>query len=109
MKIAAYDLNMAAAHRAEKQRDIAESLRAWRGNSRPDNAMAAPIVRDPVVLADEGHAAHATEAANEAAIDSDPHLSLLRQMLEALTGERIRVSAFSTSANWRHASASRVV
>lgn len=91
MKIAAYDLNMAAAHRAEKQRDVEESLRAWRGNPRPNAAVSAPVVRDPVVLSEDGLAAQAADAANEAAIDGDPRLSLLRQMLEALTGERIRI------------------
>ena len=91
MKIAAYDLNMAAAHRADKQRDVVESLRAWRSNPRPETTASASVVRDPVVLSDDGLAAQATDAANEAAIDGDPRLSLLRQMLEALTGERIRV------------------
>lgn len=91
MKIAAYDLNMAAAHRADKQRDVQESLRVWHGNPRPEAAIAAPVVRDPVALSDKGLAAQAADAANEAAIDGDPRLSLLRQMLEALTGERIRI------------------
>lgn len=91
MKIAAYDLNMAAAHRADKQRDVQESIRAWRGSPRPEPAISTPVVRDPVVLSDEGLAAQAADAAQESTIDGDPRLSLLRQMLEALTGERIRV------------------
>ena len=91
MKIAAYDLNMAAAHRADKQRDVQQSIRAWRGSPRPEPAISTTVVRDPVVLSDEGLAAQAADAAQESTIDGDPRLSLLRQMLEALTGERIRV------------------
>lgn len=91
MKIAAYALEMASAHRAEQQREIAESLRAWRGTPRLAAVVASTVARDPVAISDQGLAAQAAEASDESTIDGDPRLSLLRQMLEALTGERIRV------------------
>ena len=89
MKIAAHTLNMASAHHAEQQHEVADSLRAGRSSRRlPTTETPA---RDPVELSVEGLAAQAAEATDNVAIDGDPRLSFLRQMLEALTGEQIRV------------------
>lgn len=89
MKIAASTLNMASTHSAQQQREIRESLRFWQGNQRP--AVSPPPSREIVSLSDEGLSAQATAAAEDASIDGDPRLNLLRRMLEALTGERFRV------------------
>lgn len=133
MKIASTDLALQSDHTALIRRENQETLHAWRGE-RPDfaqmnmanrqdsaisrisaaarEALAAATIRPATAVApaptfaapDAGASqASAIEAAAEAA-DNDPFLSLVKRMIELLTGQEVRsfdVGAFS--AEMRHA------
>lgn len=82
MKIASADLQMASSHASLQQREIRESLRI---TTAPP---AAPPV-DEANISDAGKAADAADKGD--AVDLDPQLSLLRTVIEMLTGKRIKV------------------
>ncbi|MBP9713803.1 MAG: hypothetical protein KBD60_08960 [Sterolibacterium sp.] len=115
MKIDAYQLDFASQHHASSTHTLQESLRAWTGNQRPDFegnnreqprspvatvAMAAPAP----AISNAAYAAQAAEAGrNDAemqaqaiqdsvdAVENDPRLLLIRQMVKMLTGEDIKI------------------
>jgi hypothetical protein len=118
MKIAASELAMQANHLAQTRHESGETLRAWRGE-RPDfegmrSAVAniseaartlfsdmAAVLPEPTFEATAGQA-QAIEAASDAA-DNDPFLSMIKSMVEMLTGEKVRVFDMqSFSAELRH-------
>lgn len=94
MKIAASLVSMQSEHFAASRRETRESLRAWVGPERPDfegRQRSTPRVE----ISAGGRAAHAREsqaidAASDAA-DRDPVLSLIKSMVELLTGRRVKV------------------
>lgn len=99
MKIASSELQMSSSHASLQHREINESLKMWVGPQRPDfenrgNRPVAPP-RENVTLSDAGKAAAAapdksSEAADEA-MDNDPRTTLIRMMLEMLTGKSARI------------------
>jgi len=113
MKIASTDLAMLSNHAARTRDHSTETLRAWRGE-RPDfEGMQSPITRIsdaarqlfaamPAVppaptfvppatnTSAASSEAQAIESANDA-VDNDPFLAMIRQMVEFLTGEKVRV------------------
>lgn len=97
MKIASASLQMASSHASLQHHELRESLKAWVGQRRPDFAGETPRPRppisDPVSLSAAGKASQANESSEEAdaIIDSDAKLSLIRSMLEFLTGYKIRI------------------
>lgn len=96
MKIASAELQFAATHQLFQQRETQESLRVWVGERPADGrevAQSARERRDPVSLSAEGLASAASDVPAEAedAIDADPRLTLIRIMIEALTGKKIRI------------------
>lgn len=97
MKIDSANLQMASSHASLQHHEVKESLKMWVGPQRPRFAGEESAPRpaaDTVTLSDAGLAASeagASEDAIEAAIDADPQLSLIRSMLEFLTGRRIKV------------------
>ena len=102
MKIASSSLQMASSHASLRQHEVSESLKMWVGPQRPrfagEESRPRPAQTDSVTLSDALKAAspaHASEKAEEAAIDADPKLSFIRTMLEFQTGHRIRI--FSAS------------
>ncbi len=97
MKIDGANLQMASSHASLQKHEISESLKMWVGPQRPrfagEESRPRPAT-DSVTLSDAGKAANeasASEDAVEAAIDADPKLSLIRSMLEFLTGRRIKL------------------
>lgn len=92
MQIAQAQLDFSARHTRQQEREVHESLRTWVGD-RPPASSTAPAPRDAVALSDAGRAAQSAEAHPSDAGDElrDPRLNLLRRMLEALTGEKIRM------------------
>lgn len=93
MKIASASLQMESSHVATRQHEVKESLRMWTGQRGPrtgsdDNRPRAPG-NDHVSLSEAGKAQSAED--ENAAVDKDPKLLLLRLMIEAMTGQRIRV------------------
>lgn len=98
MKIAATELALQADHLFAERQQSHETLRAWRGE-RPDfeagqSALARisaaarqALAADP---APASAGAQAIESARDAA-DNDPFLAMIRQMIEFLTGEPVRV------------------
>lgn len=95
MRISGSELTLASSHALTARREVTESLRAWVGPRRPDfegrerpAALAPPP--PPAVQKPSAPAQTASEQAIDAA-ENDPMLSLLRTMIEALTGVRIKV------------------
>lgn len=92
MKIAAADLQMASSHARLEQREIRESFNFW--IRRPEPAPQPPAPRPPqdqVSLSDAGRVAQAKEL-EEANDGLDPKLSLLKTMIEYLTGHKVKVA-----------------
>lgn len=85
MKIASADLQMASSHASLQHREIRESLRLTVGPP------ALPPRSDKASLSDAGKAASAADAKDRDTADSDPQLSLLRNVIEMLTGRRIKL------------------
>lgn len=97
MKIAATDLTLQSTHAAATRHERSETLRSWIGE-RPDfEAMTSATSRFSAaarqLLASDPPPSGETRsvAAAQDAIDSDPFLSLIRQMIEFLTGEEVKV------------------
>lgn len=92
MKIASASLQMESSHLASRQHEVTESLRLWTGQRgpRPDGEETRPRAPDGdhVTLSEAGKAQSAEDG--DAALDNDPKLLLLRLMIEAMTGRRIR-------------------
>lgn len=111
MKIAASDLVFQSQHAATTQHDLKESLRAWVGNRRPDfegragggapdgllpsiQTRISDAAREASALSKPADTADANVSAIEAAkeaMENDPMLSLIRRMVEMLTGQPIRL------------------
>lgn len=94
MKIAGASLQMASSHASSRQHEVRESLRMWVGPQRPGFAgeQAPPRLpeRDHVSLSEAGKAQSAENDEN-ATVDADPRLNLIRSMIEKMTGYRIRI------------------
>lgn len=94
MQIAAADLKMSAQHTRLEQREVSENLRVWVGDRDPEEAPAAPA-GGSVSLSEAGKAAQAEEAAALGVQDEDlqlePKVALLKSIIEALTGKKIRL------------------
>lgn len=94
MKITGASLQMASSHASSRQHEVRESLRMWVGPQRPPSGGEAIRPRGPehdhVSLSEAGKA-QAAGNDDDAAVDGDPRLSLIRSMVELLTGYRIRI------------------
>lgn len=99
MKVAASSLEMSSSHTAVSQHTVRERLRAWIGE-RPDfearergEPPRLPPPAATVALSEAGKARQADEIARETrdAVDNDPMLTLLRIVVELMTGHRIEV------------------
>lgn len=101
MRIASAEVQMTSTHASQQHHEIQESLRMWVGDRRPDFAddgqgrSALPQAAERVTISDAGRAAQSgeTEAIEQAreAAENDPRLTLLRRMIEMLTGRQARV------------------
>jgi len=104
-------VDLAAQHSSSSQTEVAETLRAWVGVTRPDfEAMAkgttasisaaalAALKANPPLLAPaiESHEAQAIQDAIDST-DQDPIIQLIRLMVEMLTGHKIRTLALKLS------------
>ena len=95
MKIASANLQLASTHASLQHHEVSERLSMWVGE-RPGQGSApqAPSA-DAVQLSAAGKAAaeadSAAKASSEEATDNDPRLSLIRSLVEMLTGRRIEV------------------
>jgi hypothetical protein len=94
MKIANAQVSMQSQHAAVTRQETRESLRTWVGAKRPDfeNEQRG---KPQVQISAAGHAAQSAEAqaieSSADAVENDPMLSLIKSMVEMLTGHRIRV------------------
>lgn len=98
MKIASSSLQMTSSHSSLQEHEVRESLKMWVGQRRPSfpgeqvRPVTTPI--DPVNISEAGKDAQSAESIKEAqedALDGDPRMQLIRNMLELLTGKRIRL------------------
>lgn len=92
MNITQSSLQMASSHLSQQTHSISHSLRMWTGQP-GSSAQTQPAIRSNLDISDAGKAAQAADAAGERQDDpvKDPELNLIRNMLEFLTGEKIRV------------------
>ena len=99
MKITSSDLQLASTHASLQRREIKESLRLWIGQQRPDfktpNLPPPQPANDMVTISEAGKSAQSADKISDElddAVDNDPRLKLIRQMLELLTGEKINIT-----------------
>lgn len=99
MQIANAKVDMASTHTRQQQHSVSEALRFWVGRppaaSSPAPAPHPTPANDSAVvsLSDSGRATQSAEQINEdlkEQVDKDPNLNLLRRIMEALTGRKIR-------------------
>jgi hypothetical protein len=100
MRIAATEVTLASSHASTARREVQESLRAWVGPRRPDfegrERARVAVASSPPPRSSKvpEKAASAGGSVNDQAIDdavSDPLLQLLRTMIEAMTGVRVKI------------------
>lgn len=92
MKIAAADLQMASAHTRLEHREVRERLNFWISRQEPERPpQAPPTPEDKISLSDAGRAAQAKEL-EDAGDGLDAKLSLLKTMIEYLTGRKVKVA-----------------
>ncbi|MDP3539873.1 MAG: VCBS repeat-containing protein [Azonexus sp.] len=98
MKIASANLQMASSHASQQRREVSESLKMWVGQQRPNFAGEArnsrPPMADNVTLSEAGKSAQSAESmkdAQDAAVDGDPKLFLIRSMLAFFLGHDVQV------------------
>ena len=96
MKIASSQLQMASTHASQQQHSIEESMRFWVGSRGPDRASerSQPSPSNVVNISEAGKNAQSADAINESlddAVDKDPKLNLIRNMLEFITGKKVRI------------------
>lgn len=98
MKIASANLQMASTHASLQQHEVSESLKMWVGRQGPrltsEAADKRPALTDKVTLSEAGKASQSAESikdAQDAAVDADPKMMLIRSMLELLLGHKVRI------------------
>lgn len=101
MKIDSFDIGMSSQHSSSKQLSITETLRAWVGPQRPDfegnrTQQTPPIAIQPTVVsisaAGQQAATHAAEMSDTTQqANNDPGLQLLISLVEAMTGQKVRL------------------
>jgi len=97
MKITSAQLQLTASHVSQQSYESSESLNVWVGQQRRSAQQATAPSSQPadiVTLSDaaiQGNTASASNDAVNAMTDSDPKLSLIRLMLEFLTGKKFRI------------------
>lgn len=112
MKIASANLEMSSSHLATQHESVRESIRTWDGNQprpTPDtNNRSVP--GNGVTISEAGMTALASETLDNTersgaqnslneiqdSIENDPRMILIRSMIEALTGRKIRIFDQST-------------
>lgn len=102
MKIESSSILLASRHSAIEKHTIEESLRMWSGDRRPDfegrRTPAQIPAPDLVSLSPEGKAAAQADSSRQTAaidpekeLENDPRYLLIKLMVEALTGTRIKL------------------
>ncbi len=102
MKIASANLQMASTHVATREHQTRESLRMWIGARRPDpdpgtqpapRPAASQVQISPAARQVQELEARETGApvTSQDPIDQDPKMSLIRSVVEMLTGHKIRI------------------
>ncbi|MEW6593925.1 MAG: VCBS repeat-containing protein [Thermodesulfobacteriota bacterium] len=110
MRISDTSVALASAHSYRESFRSETSLRLWVGSERPDFEGDGPASRsmgaDLVTLSQAGldrqkrmaHAGNSAAVEPPAPVEEDPKLHAIRLILEALTGKKITVAAFTPSA-----------
>jgi len=95
MKIASANLQLASTHASLQHHEVSERLSMWVGERPGQSSAPQAPSPDAVQLSAAGKAAaeadSAAKASSEEATDNDPRLSLIRSLVEMLTGRRIEV------------------
>lgn len=95
MKIVQAELQMASSHQSMQRQEVRETLRAWIGDQRPDFDRPPSLNRPEVTISAQGkHLAEQTAPSTQTDVAEpidEPHLQLMRLMIEALTGRPARI------------------
>ncbi len=95
MKIASANLEMASSHQAMHYHEVRESLRMWVDRDRPSSeTQNREQTGEAVNISEAGLEASSADAVNrqiDDAVNNDPTLSVIKQMLEFLTGKPVRL------------------
>lgn len=97
MKIANANVALQGRHFAETRTEKSESLRSWIGSRRPDfegREAAGASIPQTVRISESARLAQSAEAQSAGssdAADSDPFVTMLRVMLEWITGEPVKI------------------
>ena len=93
MKIASANLQLASSHASLQQHTVKESLTMWVGQRRPGLAgeTPRPPATDSVQLSEAGKAAQGRDVNADDPLHGDARLTLIRSMLELLTGRKIEI------------------
>lgn len=91
MKIASSEMQMHASHAQSQQRRISESLRHWQ-EAAPVSSAPSPAT-EAVTLSMAGQSAAASDktSRSDQALEDDPRTLLIRLMIEALTGHKLKL------------------
>lgn len=95
MKIVSSSLQMASSHASLQQHEVRERLSMWAGDRPGRSEQAVPGKPDKVHLSEAGKACAAKDASTPARDDDtgkgDPRMTLIRSLIELMTGRRIEV------------------
>lgn len=96
MKISSGQLQMASTHVSQSYHQARATLNMWVGDRQPKTPSPSPqpTQTDTVSLSDQGKknaSADAVSRGVNSAVDNDPRLSLIRTMVELMTGRRIHL------------------
>lgn len=92
MKIVDANFTMEAGHASLSRSSRSETLRMWVGNQRPDFEGRGAAARPTIVSISDAGRSEEAAAAKEASEDNlDPRMSMLKAMIEYLTGRSMRM------------------
>lgn len=109
MKIASSAMTLASEHQASSHHTIKEKMNVWVGDRRPDfegrRVQRSSIQPPQVSISDAAREAEATGRTKETDDDSngDPFISMVKSMVEMMTGKKIRIFSASDLANAQQA------
>lgn len=96
MRIADSSTKLVVSHTAKEEYVREESLRTWIGPPPGENRPAGDVVSlSAAALADQGQATAAAEPGLDEMTSEDPRLVMIRMLVEALTGQKIKVTTFN--------------
>ncbi|MFZ6657544.1 hypothetical protein [Undibacterium sp. TJN19] len=103
MKIASSDISLSSSHIATSKSETQESLRAWKGDQRPDfegrnlGSVSSNVQISDAARAVQASSVDATSSAKSVddVSDNDPRVQLIKYIIELMTGKKIHLLSSS--------------